>query len=255
MVSAKTANQPFLVHKEYRNKQEALHNAWLEKKKEHDAKIARGETVGKLEPDPTAEHEIGFVGLLKFVVYLLLFTMLAGKFFTGSYLWEYEGRWAQLKTYMPANQRLFSERTLAGFDGSDPDRPVYLAIDHDVYDVSSNRRTYGPGGSYHLMAGTDAARSFATGCFKTHRTHDIRGLSESEQRGLDHWKKFFAEHKSYVKVGRVSHPPIDPASPIPEPCNQKNDVDSAKKPTKESQGHPDDKKQDKKILEHDRKEL
>ena len=29
-------------------------------------------------------------------------------------------------------------------------------------------------------AGVDAARSFATGCFATHRTHDLRGLTDKE---------------------------------------------------------------------------
>jgi hypothetical protein len=33
-----------------------------------------------------------------------------------------------------------------------------------------------------------------------------------------HWKKFFAEHKTYFKVGTVLHVPIDPMSPIPVPC-------------------------------------
>lgn len=37
-------------------------------------------------------------------------------------------------------------------------------------------------------------------------------------QGLAHWKKFFADHKTYFKVGTVKHIPIDPASPIPEPC-------------------------------------
>jgi hypothetical protein len=68
------------------------------------------------------------------------------------------------------------------------------------------------------MAGVDAARAYGTGCFKDHRTHDLRGLTESELRGVEHWKKFFAEHPTYKKVGRVNHPPIDPASPIPPPC-------------------------------------
>lgn len=30
--------------------------------------------------------------------------------------------------------------------------------------------------------GTDAARAFATGCFKEHKTHDIRGLNDDELR-------------------------------------------------------------------------
>jgi len=35
---------------------------------------------------------------------------------------------------------------------------------------------------------------------------------------LVHWKKFFADHKTYFKVGTVKHVPIDPTSPIPAPC-------------------------------------
>jgi hypothetical protein len=46
----------------------------------------------------------------------------------------------------------------------------------------------------------------------------LRGLSEQELGALKNWKKFFAKHAKYVKVGTVSQPPIDPNSPIPEPC-------------------------------------
>ena len=31
-------------------------------------------------------------------------------------------------------------------------------------------------------AGKDAARAYGTGCFQTHLTHDLRGLSDSEMR-------------------------------------------------------------------------
>ena len=40
-------------------------------------------------------------------------------------------------------------------------------------------------------------------------------------QGVQHWKKFYADSKKYHKVGRVSHPPIDPASPYPEHCDPK----------------------------------
>ena len=59
---------------------------------------------------------------------------------------------------------------LATYSGEIESKPLYLAvsitlvapmallsndsapqIDGDVYDVSSNRATYGPGGSYHFM--------------------------------------------------------------------------------------------------------
>lgn len=34
--------------------------------------------------------------------------------------------------------------------------------------------------SFNCSVGIDAARAFGTGCFATHRTHDLRGLSEAE---------------------------------------------------------------------------
>lgn len=34
--------------------------------------------------------------------------------------------------------------------------------------------------SIPTSAGIDAARAFGTGCFKDHRTHDLRGLTQRE---------------------------------------------------------------------------
>jgi hypothetical protein len=71
--------------------------------------MTRGEKVGPAERDPTAQEEVSLLGFLKFLVYLLLFTALAGKFFTGSFTWEYRSKWTQLKTYWPVSpSHLFS---------------------------------------------------------------------------------------------------------------------------------------------------
>ncbi|KAM5532720.1 hypothetical protein V8D89_013612 [Ganoderma adspersum] len=218
-VSTKQANRPFLAYAKYRAEREEAHQEWLKRKEERDEKLARGEEVGPEEPDPTEEVEVGCLGILKFILYAALFVVLAGKFFTGSFLWEQE--LPNLRQFVPTNQRLFSESLLAQYDGTDAEKPVFIAIDGDVYDVSSNRATYGPGGSYHMMAGKDAARAYGTGCFQTHLTHDLRGLSESEMRGVEHWKKFYTDSKKYWKVGRVTHPSIDPTSPYPEHCDPK----------------------------------
>jgi len=72
--------------------------------KERDEMIAKGLKVGPKEKDPTEEVEVGLLGLLKFILYLLIFGVLAGKFFTGSFLWEYEGKWTNLRTYMPVSR-------------------------------------------------------------------------------------------------------------------------------------------------------
>lgn len=65
-------------------------------------------------------------------------------------------------------------------NGSDPSKPLYLAVDGEVFDVSENRRVYGPGGSYHIFAGKDCARAYATGCFRQDCTYDLRGLDEKQ---------------------------------------------------------------------------
>ncbi|KAH9991490.1 cytochrome b5 [Russula vinacea] len=234
MVSTKRANQPFLAHKAYRDEQARLHAAWLERENARQAAIARGDpNPPAFEPDPSDEaavREIGLLGLCKFLVYVLLVVLLAGKFVAGEWLWGWDGVGAAnvrrtVDWLWPGQMRLFSEGLLGEFDGTDPHKPIYLAIDGDVYDVSSNRRIYGPGGSYAVMAGVDAARAFGTGCFKDHRTHDLRGLSESEIHSVEHWKQFFRDHKSYFKVGRVSHRAIDPTSPLPAHCDPKKDAE------------------------------
>ncbi|KAI0296072.1 cytochrome b5-like heme/steroid binding domain-containing protein [Multifurca ochricompacta] len=220
MVSTKRANQPFLAYKAYRDEQARLHDAWREREEARLAAIARGDpNPPRAERDPTASKEIGLLGLLKFFLVLTLVFLSAGKFVTGEWMWGLEGEGSG-----GFGGGLFSERLLAEFDGTVEGNPIYIAINGDVYDVSSNRRIYGPGGSYALMTGVDAARAFGTGCFKDHRTHDLRGLSESEIQSVEHWKKFFSEHKSYFKVGRVNHPPIDPMSPLPVHCDPKKEA-------------------------------
>ncbi|KAM0426946.1 hypothetical protein ACHAPT_007844 [Fusarium lateritium] len=122
------------------------------------------------------------------------------------------------------------------YDGTDPDRPLLLAINGTIYDVSNGRRMYGPGGSYSNFAATDAARAFVTGCFSEDRTADLRGMEEAflplddpetdahwspeelaalkakelaeakdhAHKALLHWVNFFANSKKYSKYGYVS---------------------------------------------------
>jgi predicted heme/steroid binding protein len=124
---------------------------------------------------------------------------------------------------------------LSAFDGKDPSKPVYVALNGTIYDVSVSRHVYGPGGPYSYFSGCDAARGFVTGCFAEDRTPDMRGVEDmflplddpeidaqwtaaemKEQKArelavalskvddaLKNWVKFFANSKKYHKVGYV----------------------------------------------------
>lgn len=99
-------------------------------------------------------------------------------------------------------QTLFSESRLATFDGTKEHMGIYLAvriasyfcpmcldacsslthgncmwqIDHDVYDVSSNRRTYGPGGSYAFMCAYFHSFHVCTE-YRHHRSSCLAGIA------------------------------------------------------------------------------
>ncbi|KAI9025412.1 cytochrome b5-like heme/steroid binding domain-containing protein [Hyaloraphidium curvatum] len=114
----------------------------------------------------------------------------------------------------------FSVAELALYDGTDVSKPIYLAILGEVFDVTAGATYYAkPDGGYSFFSGVDASRSYATGCFQTHLTHDLRGLTEKQVKSIRDWADFYRKSSKYFKVGTVALPPIDPDSPIPPDCN------------------------------------
>lgn len=107
---------------QYRAEREKAHADWLQRKKEREEKLARGEDVGPEEPDPTEEPEVGCLGLLKFILYATLFIVLAGKFFTGSYLWELEP--PNLKQFIPVRRRHIRMSAMLGRGWLRPPSPA-----------------------------------------------------------------------------------------------------------------------------------
>ncbi|CAN0911859.1 Membrane steroid-binding protein 2 [Linum grandiflorum] len=95
-----------------------------------------------------------------------------------------------------------TEQELRAYDGSDPSKPLLMAIKGQIYDVSRSRMFYGPGGPYGIFAGREAARALALLSFDPQDlTADLEGLSESELEVLQDWEYKFIE--KYVKVGQI----------------------------------------------------
>ncbi|KAI3982299.1 hypothetical protein MKX01_037832 [Papaver californicum] len=95
-----------------------------------------------------------------------------------------------------------AEEELRAYDGSDPNKPLLMAIKSQIYDVSRSRMFYGPGGPYSLFAGRDASRALALLSFEPKDlTGNTEGLSSSELDTLQDWEDKFVE--KYVQVGRI----------------------------------------------------
>lgn len=56
-----------------------------------------------------------------------------------------------------SNLKTYTIEDLKPFDGSDPQKPIYIAMNGYVYDVSAGRSFYEIGGSYHYLAGKDSS--------------------------------------------------------------------------------------------------
>lgn len=139
---------------------------------------------------------------------------------TGTF--DFGGKFKKISSiyrgFLPNNERIFTAKQLLEYDGSDPSKPIYLAINGRVYDVSAGPGYYGKGGSYNFFSGKDAARAYITGCFETHLVPDLRGLGLEELKGLDTWIDFYEKSDKYFYVGRVIHEQIPDDAPIPAPC-------------------------------------
>ncbi|CAH1439475.1 unnamed protein product, partial [Lactuca virosa] len=98
-----------------------------------------------------------------------------------------------------------SEEELKAYDGTDPRKPVLMAIKGQIYDVSSSRMFYGAGGTYGEWSGKDASRAIAKFSFEEEDLNsDLTGLGKVELEALEDWEIMF--RSKYVKVGSIKDP-------------------------------------------------
>lgn len=87
--------------------------------------------------------------------------------------------------------------------------PVYLSVRGRVFDVTSGKNFYGPGGPYENFAGRDASRGLASGSFDEDMLtknlngplDDLRDLDGEQNQALMDWEERFTE--KYLVVGRL----------------------------------------------------
>lgn len=96
-----------------------------------------------------------------------------------------------------------SVEELSKCDGTDPNRPIYVAIKGIIFDVSRNS-AYHVNGSYHVFAGKDSSRALALSSLKPEDCRpDWYDLDEKDKGVLEDWFTFFS--KRYNIVGKVEN--------------------------------------------------
>src|SRR3978361_1867377 len=104
--------------------------------------------------------------------------------------------------------KVFTPPQLIPYNGLN-NMPVYLAVRGHIFDVTSGRNFYGPGGPYQNFAGRDASRGLACGSFDEDMlTEDLQGpldkledLGGEEMEALRGWEERFNE--KYLVVGKL----------------------------------------------------
>jgi len=97
--------------------------------------------------------------------------------------------------------KTFSLDTLSKYDGQN-DSPVYISLKGTVFDVSSRKDMYGPGGGYNIFAGKDASYSLAKMTLAPEDTNKFDcSLTEDEQNTLNKWIETYRE--KYPVVGKL----------------------------------------------------
>ncbi|KAJ2694126.1 Dihydrodipicolinate synthase, partial [Coemansia spiralis] len=130
------------------------------------------------------------------------------------------------------------------YDGRDEATPVYIGVKGTVYDVSSGRAYYGPGGPYSTFAGRDASRGLAKASFEKDvltdlddPIDDLSDLDTPEQASLDEWAEFFAD--KYPAVGKL----VGPTAPWKDKTEDKTEEEAKEDATEEAASAEDKKTQ------------
>ncbi|KAL8278000.1 hypothetical protein RQP46_009632 [Phenoliferia psychrophenolica] len=106
--------------------------------------------------------------------------------------------------------RTWRPEELRGYDGTRHDGEekgrIMFAIRRKVYDVTSGRSFYGPGGPYAIFAGRDASRGLAKQSFEPEMLtpldepiDELKDLSAAEWDNLRDWESHFAN--KYILCG------------------------------------------------------
>lgn len=102
----------------------------------------------------------------------------------------------------PPKDDPFTLEELAKYNGENDNGIIYVAIKGTVFDVSTKKESYGPGGSYHVFSGKDASKALGMGSLLPEDvTADYSTLDNDQLKVLEDWYQYFK--RKYNIVGKI----------------------------------------------------
>ena len=103
----------------------------------------------------------------------------------------------------------FTHEQLREFNGTN-DKPIYIALKGEIFDVTNARDYYGEGTGYHCFAGKEASRAMAKFSFEDEDMNDnVHDLTPFERDNLNDRIEQYKHYRNYPVVGKVSKPPTN----------------------------------------------
>ena len=90
------------------------------------------------------------------------------------------------------SKRGYTEAELRSYDGVGADRPILLAADGKVFNVTRGQHFYGEDNCYHALAGKDATRLLAKGILRAESEEEAtKPLQDHELATLKEWVELY----------------------------------------------------------------